>query len=203
MSNNRMNLSQQMIQAPVRSQPRVVLEATTPEEIRSRGTGLTILAGVAASPFGHCLIAETARGIGFLAFFDPGGRNDVIAGMKAAWPLAKVVWDDGHAAALTDRVFAVEASATWNVHVRGTPFQLDVWRALLRVSAGGLVSYGELAAAAGHPKAIRATGTAVGANPVAFLIPCHRVILANGEFGQYRWGTARKRAMIAWEDANR
>jgi len=186
---------------PVGGQPRVVLEAAPPAEIRSRGAGMTLHAGVAASPFGDCLVAETPRGICYLAFFDPGGGDGAIAGMNAAWPLAKVVWNHGHAADLTAKLFAADGSAKWRVHVRGTPFQLAVWRALLRVPAGGLVSYGELAAAAGHPLATRATGTAVGVNPVSFLIPCHRVILANGETGQYRWGAARKRAMIAWEKA--
>jgi len=154
---------------------------------------------MAASPFGHCLIAETPHGICYLAFFDLDDHTAAVAGMHATWPLAKVVWNQRRAAALAARLFAEDGAVAWTVHVRGTPFQLAVWQALLRVAAGRLVSYAELAAAAGHSTAIRATGTAVGANPVAFLIPCHRVILATGESGQYRWGAARKRALIAWE----
>jgi len=183
------------------AQPRVILEAATPAETQSRGAGLTLRAGVGASPFGHCLVAETPRGICYLAFFVLDGCGEAVVRMRAIWPLAEVVWDHGHAAALAARLFADGGSDAWKVHVRGTPFQLAVWRALLRVAAGQLVSYAELAAAAGHPTAIRATGTAVGANPVAFLIPCHRVVLATGESGQYRWEAARKRALIAWEKA--
>ena len=199
-----MNMSHAVVErAGVASRRKVILEVAAAGEIQSRGAGMTLQAGVAGSPFGHCLIAEMARGVGFLAFFDPGGREEAVAGMRAEWPLAKVVWNHGHAAVLAARLFGDGGPGTWKVHVRGTPFQLDVWRALLRVPAGKLVSYGELAAAAGHPTAIRATGTAVGANPVALLIPCHRVIQASGESGNYRWGPARKRAMIAWEDGNR
>jgi AraC family transcriptional regulator of adaptative response/methylated-DNA-[protein]-cysteine methyltransferase len=183
--------------------PHVILNAATPGEITSRSLGLTIHAGVAACPFGHCLIGEAARGICHLAFFDAGNRTCAMAEMRASWPLAEVIWNDAHAARLAAEIFAPAATANpsspWKVFVRGTPFQLRVWRALLRVPAGSRVSYCTLAAAAGHPNAARATGTAVGKNPVAFLIPCHRVIRENGTPGLYRWGTPRKRAMLAWE----
>ena len=128
-----------------------------------------------------------------------------MADMLTAWPLAEVLWDNPHAARLAAEIFAPSMlerpSASWNVFVRGTPFQLRVWRALLRVPAGSRISYCHLAAAAGHPNAARATGSAVGKNPVAFLIPCHRVIRENGTPGLYRWGTLRKRAMLSWESA--
>jgi AraC family transcriptional regulator of adaptative response/methylated-DNA-[protein]-cysteine methyltransferase len=188
---------------PDRGDPRVVVVAGTPDERQSRGAGLTLHAGVAASPFGHCLIAETARGICQLTFFDEGGRDHALAGLQAGWPFAKVIRDDGRAAGLASRIFAPvpAAAARWTVHVQGTPFQLGVWRALVRVPVGAVVSYAALAAAAGKPTACRATGTAVGANPVAFLIPCHRVIPASGGTGQYRGGVVRKRAMLAWESA--
>lgn len=201
-----MNTNQRVIETKASNDhehPRVVLEVATPEEIRSRGAGLTLRAGVAASPFGQCLVSGTTRGIAYLAFFDPGGRTAALAGLCATWPRAQVIWDHGQAADLTARLFGVGGSAPWQVLVGGTPFQLAVWRALLRVPAGGLVSYGQLAAAAGHPAAARATGSAAGANPVAFLIPCHRVIPANGAPGHYRWGAARKRMLIAWEQAGR
>ncbi|MCX6865413.1 MAG: methylated-DNA--[protein]-cysteine S-methyltransferase [Verrucomicrobia bacterium] len=183
----------------------VILVVATPGEIRSRGMGLTIRAGAAACPFGCCLIGETARGICHLAFFDAGSRTSAMAEMHASWPQAEVLWDDTHAARLAAAIFAPSMlerpSASWNVFVRGTPFQLRVWRALLRVPAGSRISYCHLAAAAGHPTAARATGSAVGKNPVAFLIPCHRVIRENGTPGLYRWGALRKRAMLAWESA--
>lgn len=181
---------------------RVILEAATADEIQCRGAGLTMHAGVVASPFGHCLIGETSRGICHLAFFDTGERAKAIAEMHAGWPLATVVWNDRTAAGLAARIFApaaaADASVPWRVFVRGTAFRLCVWRTLLRVPAGALVSYATLAAAAGNPNASRAAGTAVGANPIAFLIPCHRVILATGDIGRYRWGSVRKRAILAW-----
>ena len=185
---------------------RVILNAATPGEIQSRGRGLTVNAGVAACPFGPCLIGDTARGICHLAFFAAEDRACAMAEMLAAWPLAEVIWNDAHAALLAAEIFAPAAtanpSAPRNVFVRGTPFQLRVWRSLLRVvPPGALVTYRNLAAAAGHPNASRATGSAIGKNPVAFLIPCHRVIRGDGTPGHYRWGTLRKRAMLAWESA--
>jgi len=182
---------------------KVLLTAASPDEIQAGGAGMTLHAGIAVSPFGHCLIGETARGICHLSFFDPWDRDNAIAGMRAEWPLAAVVWNDGAAAILSEILFGrtpvAVPPAPWQVFVRGTPFQLRVWRALLRVPAGTLVSYGKLAAAAGNPQAARATGTAVARNPIAFLIPCHRVIRASGDSGHYRWGSVRKRAMLAWE----
>lgn len=183
--------------------PAVELAAATAAESRARGAGLTMEAGVAGSPFGHCLIANSARGICYLAFFNPGERAAASAAMQAEWPLATVVWNDRQAAGLAARIFATSTAASppapWRVFVRGTAFQLRVWRALLRVPAGSLVSYTTLTAAAGNPNASRAAGTAVGANPVAFLMPCHRVIRADGHSGRYRWGAVRKRAILAWE----
>jgi AraC family transcriptional regulator, regulatory protein of adaptative response / methylated-DNA-[protein]-cysteine methyltransferase len=178
----------------------VTLEAATPGEIKARGAGLTIRAGVADSPFGMCLIGETPRGICHLSFFDEGGREDAMAEMRADWPLAEVVSDDKHSARLAAGIFNPDApGGSWKLFVRGTPFQLRVWRALLRVPPGALVSYGKLAAAAGNPQASRATGSAVGGNAISFLIPCHRVIRETGIPGHYRWGAVRKRAMLAWE----
>lgn len=182
----------------------VTLEAATPGEIKARGAGMTIRAGVAQSPFGNCLLGETARGICHLSFFDDGGRDHAIAEMKADWPLADVAWDDAHASALAGRIFSPAAAEdSWKLFVRGTAFQLRVWRALLGVRPGTLVSYGRLAAAAGNPNASRATGTAVGSNAISFLIPCHRVIRETGISGHYRWGAVRKRAILAWESGRR
>jgi AraC family transcriptional regulator of adaptative response/methylated-DNA-[protein]-cysteine methyltransferase len=178
----------------------VTLEAATPGEIKARGAGMTIRAGVADSPFGNCLIAETPRGICHLSFFDDADRENAIHEMTAEWPLAEVESDDDHAARLAAKIFSPASSALpWKLFVRGTPFQLRVWRALLQVPPGSLVSYGKLAAASGNPNASRATGTAVGRNAISFLIPCHRVIRETGISGHYRWGAVRKRAILAWE----
>lgn len=180
----------------------VTLEAATPGEIKSRGAGLTVRAGVAASPFGHCLLAETPRGICHLSFFEETDRAAAIAELQSEWPAARLEWDDAFARALAGRIFQAQpAPAHWKLHVRGTPFQLRVWRALLQIPPGALTSYGKIAAMAGHPNASRATGTAVGSNAISFLIPCHRVIRETGISGHYRWGALRKRAILAWESA--
>ena len=181
----------------------VTLEAATPGEIKARGAGMTIRAGVAASPFGHCLIGESARGICHLSFSDEGERDHAIAELRDEWPLAEIAWDDGYAASLCGKIFSPDAapSSPWKLFVRGTPFQLRVWRALLRVPPGALASYSMIAAAANNPRASRATGTAVGSNAISFLIPCHRVIRETGIPGHYRWGAVRKRAILAWEAA--
>lgn len=182
----------------------ITLEAATPGEIKARGAGMTIRAGVAASPFGNCLIGESPRGICHLSFFDEGERDHAIGEMHDEWPLAAVAWDDYYAASLCGKIFSSAAtpSSPWKLFVRGTPFQLRVWRALLRVPPGALVSYGAIAAASGNPNASRATGTAVGSNAISFLIPCHRVIRETGIPGHYRWGAVRKRAILAWEAGN-
>jgi AraC family transcriptional regulator, regulatory protein of adaptative response / methylated-DNA-[protein]-cysteine methyltransferase len=178
----------------------VSLEAATPGEIKSRGAGMLIRAGVATSPFGKCLIAENTRGICHLSFFDDEEREHAIAEMRRDWPLANVESDDANAARLAAMIFAsAPPSAPWKLYVRGTPFQLRVWRALLHLRPGTLMSYGKLAEAAGNPNASRATGSAVGGNAVSYLIPCHRVIRETGISGHYRWGAVRKRAILAWE----
>lgn len=166
-------------------------------------SSMEVRAGVAETPFGNCLIAEAARGICHLSFFDAAGEDAAIAEMHADWPLAQVFRDDRHAAGLCRGIFSPDRprDSPLDVCVKGTPFQIRVWRALLRVPSGGLVTYGKLAAAAGNSLASRATGGAVGANPVSFLIPCHRVIRADGQAGHYRWGSARKLAMLEWEAA--
>ena len=130
--------------------------------------------------------------------------DDALSEMRADWPLAELRWDDARAAELAAGIFTRGGPAvSWKLFVRGTPFQLRVWRALLNVRPGSLVSYGKLAADAGNPNASRATGTAVGSNAISFLIPCHRVIRETGVSGQYRWGAVRKRAILAWESAAR
>jgi AraC family transcriptional regulator of adaptative response/methylated-DNA-[protein]-cysteine methyltransferase len=180
----------------------VTLEAATPGEIKSRGAGLIISAGVADTPFGNCLLAETQRGICHLSFFDEAQLDTAISELRAEWPAARLEWDETSARSLANRIFRDPPKpAAWKLHVRGTPFQLRVWRALLEIPSGSLASYGKIASMTGHPNASRATGTAVGRNTISYLIPCHRVIRETGICGNYRWGAIRKRAILAWESA--
>jgi len=183
----------------------VTLEAATPGEIKSGGEGWTIRLGFAATPFGVCCIGEGPRGVCHLAFVENQNRITAAALVKQAWPRARLVWDNKLAEKIGSRIFhagLVRADRGLRAVVRATPFQLRVWRALLRVPPGALISYGSLAAAVGSPAAARAVGTAVGSNPLAYLIPCHRVIRETGVVGEYRWGHERKRLMLGWEGAN-
>lgn len=181
----------------------VSLEAATPGEIRSGGAGLTIRWGEADSPFGHCRIGETARGICLLEFLGEGGEDP--AGSFRQFPRAEWIQDDPWAAERIRSVFSEPApvpdGAPLRAWVRGSEFQVKVWRALLSIPPGALTTYGQLAERIGKPGAARAVGTAVGSNPVAVLIPCHRVIRETGAISGYRWGVGRKRALLAWEKA--
>jgi AraC family transcriptional regulator of adaptative response/methylated-DNA-[protein]-cysteine methyltransferase len=185
----------------------VALEAASPGELKSGGAGHTIVAGFADSPFGRCVIGENPRGICHLRFVeddDDGAWHE----LATDWPQANLRRDDRGAARRALQIFtgpqtARPSSPALRAYVRGSAFQVRVWRALLHVGHGRVVSYRGLAAALGHPAAARAVGGAVARNPLAFLIPCHRVIRETGLTGHYRWGDARKRAMIAWESAPR
>jgi AraC family transcriptional regulator of adaptative response/methylated-DNA-[protein]-cysteine methyltransferase len=182
----------------------VTLEAASPGEIKARGEGISISYGLAASPFGECLIGETARGICHLSFVDDGPEDGFVR-LAAQWPGASLIRDDDGAGETASNIFVrpgVER-APLRAYVRGTTFQVRVWRALLEVEPGSLVTYTQLASTVCGPKATRAAGAALGRNPLAYLIPCHRVIRETGVVGGYRWGEARKRAMIAWETAPR
>lgn len=183
----------------------VNLEAASPGEMKSGGAGWTITFGFATSPFGNCLVAESPRGICQLAFVE--NKPTARAELTADWPQAKFKRDDAAAVRLATRIFArpgnSPAQPALRAFVRGTPFQVRVWRALLQVQPGTLAGYGRLAAAMDKPAAARAVGTAVGRNPLAYLIPCHRVIRETGVIGNYRWGSIRKRAIIAWESSTR
>jgi AraC family transcriptional regulator of adaptative response/methylated-DNA-[protein]-cysteine methyltransferase len=183
----------------------VNLEAASPGELKSGGAGWTISSGFADSPFGKCLIAESPRGICHLSFAE--NEKTGLAELQMAWPHAKLKRDDSAAVRLAAKIFArsddSHSQPALRAFVRGTPFQVRVWRALLQVQPGTLTSYGRLAGAIDKPTAARAVGTAVGQNPLAYLIPCHRVIRETGVIGDYHWGPIRKRAMIAWESSPR
>lgn len=176
----------------------VTLEAATPGEFRRGGAGLAIQWGLHPTPFGEALVANTARGVCFLAFLGERAQDEALAELATTWPQATLARDDAATAASAARLFS---GLPISVHVRGTNFQVQVWRALLRIPEGALVSYGEIAAAVGRPAAVRAVGSAVGANPVSWLVPCHRVIRVSGALGGYRWGLTCKRSLLAWEGA--
>jgi AraC family transcriptional regulator of adaptative response/methylated-DNA-[protein]-cysteine methyltransferase len=180
----------------------VTHEAVTPGEFKQRGAGLTISYGWADSPFGDCLIFTTPRGICGLAFAAEGGRKACFADMAARWPLAKFVEDEKAVARLGRAIFARDKGQREKLKLvlYGSPFQVNVWEALLRIPPGALVAYEHVAAAIGKgARASRAVGTAVGDNPISFLIPCHRVIRKSGIISHYHWGRPRKLALIGWE----
>jgi AraC family transcriptional regulator of adaptative response/methylated-DNA-[protein]-cysteine methyltransferase len=180
----------------------VTLEAASPGEMKSGGAGIEVDYGFTATPFGEALIAETKRGVCHLSFVDQG-RNAAHEVLKAQWPNAKLRRDDARVAKVAAKIFTSDPVGTSNrrlrTFVRGTQFQLRVWRALLQVPAGSLTTYGRLAEAIGQSQAARAVGGAVGANPIAFIIPCHRVIRETGALGHYHWDPIRKRAIVGWE----
>ncbi len=186
----------------------VTLEAVTPGEYRTSGSGLRISAGFHDTPFGECLLAITDRGICGLSFFE-GTRTAAIGDLAERWPNATIEQRPRATASVARRIFTPleirdrAGLVPLALLVRGTNFQVKVWEALLRVPAGTVTTYGDVAAAIGAPQSVRAVGTAVGRNPVAFVIPCHRVLRNTGALGGYRWGLERKRAMLAWEGAQR
>lgn len=180
----------------------VTLDAMSPGEARLGGAGLDIRYGIHDTRFGPALIAATARGVCAVHFVDD---QDAASGhLRTAWPKARVLRDPSATAAVARRMFAPLAADTGQplaVLVKGTNFQIQVWRALLALPAGAVTTYGDLADALHMPDAARAVGAAVGANALACLIPCHRVIRATGALTGYRWGVERKAAMLAWEAA--
>ncbi len=183
----------------------VAYEAVTPGEYKAMGEAVEIRYGFHAGPFGAFLLAATSRGICALSFVGDGGREQCLAELGARWPRAAIIRDQGGTAPLAAAAFPAPLAAPGEklrLWLKGTNFQVKVWEALLRIPAGRLTSYGEIAAAIGRPGAARAVGGALADNPVGWVIPCHRVIRASGRFEtHYRWGSARKRAMIGWEAA--
>jgi len=180
----------------------VTTEAVTPGEYKSGGAGVTIRYGLHDTPFGKALIGITERGICHLGFVQ-SSEGQAIDDLIAHWQQARMIEDYEATAPLVEPIFdlRVRGNTSLRLHLRGTNFQLKVWEALLRIPPGAVTSYAGLAAQAGRPGASRAVGTALGRNPVAVLIPCHRVIRKLGEFGNYRYGAARKKALLAREFA--
>ncbi|WP_162937525.1 methylated-DNA--[protein]-cysteine S-methyltransferase [Indioceanicola profundi] len=183
----------------------VVAEACTPGEYKAAGAGLTIRWGVHDVPLGRALLAATPRGLCWLSFVAaPGtgkGLEENLAELRAEWPAAGLVEDPAATASMAARAFEGVGEGPVTVHLRGTNFQLKVWQALLAIPFGQVTTYDAVARSIGRPGANRAVGNAVGANPISFVIPCHRVIRKTGVLDNYRWGPARKRALLAWEAA--
>lgn len=179
----------------------VNLEGMTPAEYKNGGASLQINYSFAESPFGDILVASTAKGVCYMAFADD--KQMAFGELQQQFPNARYaqVTDMHQQNALF--IFRKDWSQLPGIklHLKGTDFQLKVWDALLKIPMGGLNTYSGIASQIGVPAASRAVGSAVGDNPVAFLIPCHRVIRSTGEFGQYHWGPARKTAIIGWEAA--
>ncbi len=174
-------------------------EAMSPGDYARGGAGLTIRHAWQDGPFGEMLVMATDRGICGLALSEETGRAAAMADMTARWPGATYV-EDAEALAPQARALGT-LSGEARLHLIGAPFQIKVWEALMRVPSGHVTTYGQIAGAIGSPRAVRAVGTAVGRNPVSWLIPCHRALRKSGGLGGYHWGLPVKRAMLAWEGA--
>ena len=185
----------------------VSIEAVTPGQYKRLGNGLKIDYGVHPSPVGLMLLALTEQGICELAFGSVEQLDQEIRDLERRWPAAQITHDPQRTGPAAGRIFKprnrVQAGKgpEFRLVVKGTNFQVNVWRALLRIPEGSLISYKQLAHMTGNPSAVRATASAVGANPVSYLIPCHRILRSSGDLGGYHWGIERKRALIAWDSA--
>ena len=178
------------------------IEGMTPGEYKNGGAALQIRYSFAESPFGPLLVASTDKGVCYLAFADAGDETALLE-LKKQFPHAQY---QAGTDVQQQRALSI-FSGDWSrpeallLHLKGTPFQVKVWETLLKVPMGGLTTYAAVASRLDNPKAVRAVGSAVGQNPVAFLIPCHRVIRSDGQTGEYHWGDTRKNAIIGWEAA--
>lgn len=180
----------------------VTHEAMSPGDYKTRGAGLTIRYGYHISPFGIALIMVTDRGLAGLSFNDPGGERAAFADMAGRWPNASYIEDMAATAPYAARIFDParwRADQPLRVVMIGTDFQVRVWEALLRIPLGKARTYSALAADIGSPDASRAVGAACGANPISFVVPCHRALAKSGALTGYHWGLTRKRAILGWE----
>ncbi len=179
----------------------VNIEGMTPAEYKNGGKNLHINYSFAESPFGNLLVASTPKGICYMAFAEE--ESKALEDLRAKFPNARFQQKLDLLQQNALSIFQNDWSKLGEIklHLKGTDFQLKVWETLLKIPMGKLSTYGAIAEQIGNPKASRAVGTAIGSNPVAFLIPCHRVIQSSGIFGGYMWGTTRKTAIIGWESA--
>lgn len=182
----------------------VTIKVTSPAEYRKTAADTEISHAFSSSPFGECLLATTPKGICFLGFTDSGTRNDALHQLSCHWPGARLSKNQSAIDPLAERIFHSTPAANVGhlpLHLKGTAFQAEVWRALLGIPRGTLVCYQDVARWIGRESAYRAVANAIAANPVSYLIPCHRVIRKSGNIHQYRWGKERKKALIAFEAA--
>jgi AraC family transcriptional regulator of adaptative response/methylated-DNA-[protein]-cysteine methyltransferase len=180
----------------------VTVEAMTPGEFKKSGEGLTIEYGIHPTPFGECLLGITDRGICALFFVQGNDRKEVVRELRVRWPGAHFVEAARETRPYIEKIFGADSSARrapLPLVLKGTNFQIKVWEALLRIPAGRVLSYEDIARQIGQPKASRAVGNAVAKNPISYIVPCHRVIQSIGITGNYRWGPARKKAILGWE----
>jgi AraC family transcriptional regulator of adaptative response/methylated-DNA-[protein]-cysteine methyltransferase len=180
-------------------------EAVTPGEYKNKGAGVNITYGFHPSPFGECLLAKTERGICGFYFIKNGNQRDVFAEFRQYWQKATLTEDPAATAPLISQIFNPSLGKNkepLHLILKGTNFQIKVWEALTRIPFGTVVTYEDVAVQVGLPKATRAVGTAVGHNPISYIIPCHRVIRKTAEFGNYGGGPARKKAILGWEAAH-
>ena len=179
----------------------VNIEEMTPGEFKNGGAFLTINYSFKESPFGNIIIASTYKGVCYIHF--QNNENIALRNLKACFPSAAYHQTEDNYQKDALLIFQKNWSRIDQIklHLRGTRFQIKVWESLLKIPTGGLSTYGDIAKKIGNPKAARAVGTAIGSNPIAFLIPCHRVIQSNGKLGDYMWGADKKMAIIGWEAA--
>ena len=178
----------------------VNLEAVTPQEYKTHGEGLSIQYAFHPTPFGECLIGVTERGICGLSFVTPDQRQAALSELQNHWQNAHFTENEKSTAPFVNKIFSDKnPNDRITLLVKGTNFQIKVWEALLKIPTGGLATYQDIAQDIGSPKAMQAVGSAIGANSIAYLIPCHRVIKKQGLIGGYRWGTPKKQAIIGWE----
>lgn len=177
-------------------------DAMTPGEIKTRAKGIRMRYGFGQSPFGEALVAWNQRGISFLGFCHETGAGHAEQELRKQWPDADLILSDAEARKLILDIFGGCSDKPIKLWLRGSPFQLKVWQALLAIPDGSHATYSQIASSIGHGKASRATGSAVGANPIAWIIPCHRVIQKLGVIGGYRWGKSLKGALIVKDLAN-
>lgn len=185
----------------------VTIEAASPGEAKTGGAGMDIKYGFHPSPLGDILAAQSVRGVCFLAFVMTGDKDEAVHKMKAQWPRATFAQSPEETAPIAQSLRMVILGHAgerpqMRIYVRGTNFQVRVWQALLKIPSGAAMNYQHIANAIGQPKACRAVGSAVGANPVAFLIPCHRVIQKSGIVENYAWGSPRKKILLGLEGSH-
>jgi AraC family transcriptional regulator of adaptative response/methylated-DNA-[protein]-cysteine methyltransferase len=182
----------------------ITCEAMTPGEYKSRGAGLKIGYGIHPSPFGDCLVGVTQRGICSLIFLSEGDQAAALSNLISGWPAAEIEEDQAGTAGVAagmQTLFRDQPSTPMRIYLSGSNFQIKVWEALMQIPSGSVASYQQVAVQIGMPGASRAVGNAVAQNPIPVLIPCHRVIRHNGEFGEYSYGTLRKKAILGYEMA--